>query len=46
MPVKSKPRISAEDLYRFTLINDAHISPDGRFAITTIQRSDKKTEKK
>ncbi|MBK7178264.1 MAG: S9 family peptidase [Chloroflexi bacterium] len=46
MPVKSKPRISAEDLYRFTLINDAHISPDGRFAITAIQRIDKKTEKK
>lgn len=46
MPVKSRPRISAEDLYRFTLINDARISPDGRFAITAIQRIDKKTEKK
>ncbi|MCP5100023.1 MAG: S9 family peptidase [Chloroflexi bacterium] len=38
--------ISAEDLYRFELITDARISPDGKFIVYTIQRTDKKTEKK
>lgn len=38
--------ITAEDLYQFELITDARISPDGRATICTIQRIDRKTEKK
>jgi dipeptidyl aminopeptidase/acylaminoacyl peptidase len=38
--------ITAEDLYRFRLITDSHISPDGRHVIYAVQRVDRKTEKK
>jgi dipeptidyl aminopeptidase/acylaminoacyl peptidase len=38
--------ISAKDLYRFELITDARISPNGQFIVYVIQRTDKKTEKK
>ena len=38
--------ISAEDLYRFELITDARISPNGKHIVYTVQRTDKKTEKK
>ncbi|MFQ5421981.1 MAG: S9 family peptidase, partial [Anaerolineae bacterium] len=38
--------ITAEDLYRFELITDARISPDGRYIIYAVQRIDQKTEKK
>ena len=45
MPTKIK-YLSAEDLYRFQLITDARIAPDGRSVITAVQRIDPKTEKK
>ena len=38
--------ITAEDLYRFELITDAYISPDGKYIVYTVQRVDKKSEKK
>ncbi|UCG12392.1 MAG: S9 family peptidase [Deltaproteobacteria bacterium] len=41
-----KRRITAEDLYRFRLVSDCRISPDGRHVVFCIQRVDKKTEKK
>ena len=46
MPEKKKRLISAEDLYRFQLINDARLSPNGRYAILSVQRIERKTEKK
>jgi dipeptidyl aminopeptidase/acylaminoacyl peptidase len=42
-----KPRtITAEDLYQFHTISDVRISPDGLNVIYTVQRIDRKTEKK
>lgn len=38
--------IKAEDLYRIELITDLRISPDARNVVYTIQRVDRKTEKK
>jgi dipeptidyl aminopeptidase/acylaminoacyl peptidase len=38
--------IEAEDLYRFNLISEPQISPDGRIAIYSLARVDRKTEKK
>ncbi|MBK8984957.1 MAG: S9 family peptidase [Chloroflexi bacterium] len=46
MPTKPKRHLTAEDLYRFNLITDARIAPDGRAVITAVQRIDPKTEKK
>jgi len=46
MPTRKKRRITAEDLYRFQLITDCQISPDGRHVVFCVQRVDKKTEKK
>jgi len=46
MPAQRKRRITAEDLYRFQLITDPRISPDGRHVVFCVQRVDKKTEKK
>ncbi len=46
MAVPKKRRITAEDLYRFRLISDCKISPDGVHVIFCVQRVDKKTEKK
>ena len=46
MATLKKRRITAEDLYRFRLISDSRISPDGRHVIFCVQRVDKKTEKK
>lgn len=45
MPAK-KRCITAEDLYDITLISDCQISPDGTHVVYTMQRIDKKTEKK
>jgi dipeptidyl aminopeptidase/acylaminoacyl peptidase len=45
MPAK-KRFITAEDLYDITLISDCQISPDGTHVVYTMQRIDKKTEKK
>ena len=46
MSALKKRRITAEDLYRFRLISDCRISPDGRHVIFCVQRVDKKAEKK
>lgn len=46
MPTGRKSRITAEDLYRFELINDCQISPDGASVVWSRQRVDRKTEKK
>lgn len=44
---KRSPRvITAEDLYRFQLITDSRISPDGKHVIYSVERVDRKTEKK
>jgi dipeptidyl aminopeptidase/acylaminoacyl peptidase len=45
MPTRRKRRIAAEDLYRFHLITDCQISPDGRHVVFCLQRVDRKTEK-
>ena len=39
-------KITAEDLYKFQLISDLRISPDGAHVIYTQQWVDQKTEKK
>ncbi|MBP7999115.1 MAG: S9 family peptidase [Chloroflexi bacterium] len=42
-----KPRfVTAEDLYRYELITDAQISPDGRHVVYAVQRVDPKNEKR
>jgi dipeptidyl aminopeptidase/acylaminoacyl peptidase len=46
MPARRKRTISAEDLYRFQLITDCQISPDGRHVVFCVQRVDRETEKK
>jgi dipeptidyl aminopeptidase/acylaminoacyl peptidase len=46
MPAKKKRPITAADLYRFQLISDCQLSPDGRHVILAVQRVDRKSEKK
>jgi dipeptidyl aminopeptidase/acylaminoacyl peptidase len=46
MPPNKKRKITPEDLYRFELISDVRISPDGKHTVYTVQRVDRKTEKK
>jgi dipeptidyl aminopeptidase/acylaminoacyl peptidase len=46
VPTRKKRLITAEDLYRFQLITDCQISPDGQHVVFCVQRMDKKTEKK
>jgi len=46
MPSIEKRSIKAEDLYRFELISDIRISPDGKHIIYSQQRVDEKSEKK
>jgi dipeptidyl aminopeptidase/acylaminoacyl peptidase len=46
MPPRTKRPIQAEDLYRFQLLNEVRLSPDGSHAIYTLQHVDQKTEKK
>lgn len=46
MPVSKKRLITAEDLYRFELISDVRISPDGKNVVYVQKRVDRKTEKK
>jgi dipeptidyl aminopeptidase/acylaminoacyl peptidase len=41
-----KRRTTAEDLYRFELVSDPQISPDGQHVVFCIQRVDGETEKK
>ncbi|MFH1313371.1 MAG: S9 family peptidase [Candidatus Eisenbacteria bacterium] len=43
---KKARRIKAEDLYRFQLITDSHISSDGKWVVYSVERVDRKTEKK
>ena len=46
MPKPKKRRITAEDLYNFKLITGLMISPDGGHVVFSLQRVDRKTEKK
>lgn len=46
MSLPEKRPITADDLYRFRQISDCRISPDGRQVIYTVQRIERKTEKK
>ena len=46
MPSNNKRTITAEDLYRFEIVSDVRISPDGEHMIYSQQRVDSKTEKK
>ncbi len=41
-----KRRIKAEDLYRFQLISGCELSPDGETVVFSLQRVDRKTEKR
>ncbi len=41
-----KRTITAEDLYRFHLVKDLRISPDGQWVVYVVERVDRKTEKK
>jgi dipeptidyl aminopeptidase/acylaminoacyl peptidase len=45
-PGRSRRVITAEDLYRFRLVTDSRISPDGKHVVYSVQRVEKKTEKK
>jgi len=46
MPARTKRLIEAEDLYRFQLISEPRISPDGQHVVYALHRVDRKTEKK
>ena len=46
MPAKKKRLITAEDLYRFELISEPRLSPDGETVVYVQKRVDAKTEKK
>lgn len=46
MPDEKTRRITAEDLYRFQLISEPQISPDGEVAVFCLHRVDQETEKK
>lgn len=45
MPRKRR-LVTAEDLYRYELITDAQLSPDGQNVVYVVQRVDAKTEKR
>jgi len=44
--MSEKRRMTADDLYRFRLITDCQISPDGKQVVYCVQRVDKEEEKK
>ncbi len=46
MPGRKKKLIVAEDLYRFHILSEPRMAPDGKNVIYTQQRVDRKTEKK
>jgi dipeptidyl aminopeptidase/acylaminoacyl peptidase len=46
MPARKLRTITAEDLYQFNTVADVRISPDGQHVVYTVQRVDRKTEKK
>ena len=46
MPGRNTRRVRAEDLYRFQLVGGCELSPDGRHVVYSLQRVDRKSEKK
>ena len=46
MSTDEKRSITAEDLYRFRLVTDCDLSPDGRHVVFSVQRVDEESEKK
>ncbi len=46
MAEHTRRRMEAEDLYRFKLLSEPQISPDGETAVFALHRVDRKTEKK
>lgn len=42
----TKRPLQAEDLYKLKLVSDPQLSPDGQFALFSLQRVDEKNEKK
>ncbi len=46
MTTNEKRTITAEDLYRFRLVTDCDLSPDGRHVVFSVQRVEEETEKK
>jgi dipeptidyl aminopeptidase/acylaminoacyl peptidase len=46
MAMRKKRSITARDLYNLEIISDVRISPSGDYIVYTLQRVDKKTEKK
>jgi dipeptidyl aminopeptidase/acylaminoacyl peptidase len=46
MSTNEKRTITAQDLYRFRLVNDCDLSPDGQHVVFSVQRVDQETEKK
>lgn len=46
MATDKRRTITAEDLYRFRLVTDCELSPDGQQVVFCVQRVDDKTEKK
>lgn len=46
MPDTKRRSITAEDLYRFRLVTDCELSPDGKQVVFCIQRVNKESEKK
>jgi dipeptidyl aminopeptidase/acylaminoacyl peptidase len=46
MASRKRRAINAEDLYQFNTVSEVRISPDGQNVIYTVQRVDRKTEKK
>ena len=46
MAARKLRTITAEDLYQFNTVAEVRISPDGQNVVYTVQRVDRKTEKK
>jgi dipeptidyl aminopeptidase/acylaminoacyl peptidase len=46
MPKQNKRTMSAEDLYRFRVVTDCQISPDGQHVVFCVQHVDAEDEKK
>jgi dipeptidyl aminopeptidase/acylaminoacyl peptidase len=46
MAARKLRSINAEDLYLFNTVTEVRISPDGQSVVYTVQRVDRKTEKK
>jgi len=46
MPAKTKRSITPQDIYSFELVSDVRLSSDGHNVIYTVQRVDRKSEKK